>query len=177
MRASGVVALVLLTAALVLGIATFRRWRPARVPRFVTASLHRAISLIAVVFLTVHIVTAVVDPYAVVGLVAVVVPFTAGRAALWVSVGAVSLDVTIALVVSSVLRARIGLRLWRGIHCLAYLAWPLALAHSFGMGSDASTPWLVAVGAACVGSVAGSLFWRVTVANMPKHLEPRPANP
>jgi hypothetical protein len=71
----------LLTGVFVLGIATFRRWRPAQLPRFVTASLHRSISLLAVVFLGIHVVTAVADPYAAVGVAAVVVPFVAGRSA------------------------------------------------------------------------------------------------
>ena len=147
MRATGVVTLVLLTGVLVLGIATHRRWRPGRAPRVVTAGVHRAISLLAVAFLGVHVLTAVVDPYAVVGAAAVVVPFVAGRSSFAVGLGALSLDLTGALVVSSLLRARVPVRLWRGIHWLAYLAWPLALAHSFATGTDASATWLEGIGA------------------------------
>ena len=173
MRGSGVVSLVLLTAVLVLGIATLRRWRPARMPRFVTASLHRVVSLLAIVFLAVHIATAVADPYAVVGIAAAVVPFVAGRSAMWVGLGALSADLTAALVITSLLRGRIAPSLWRAVHWLAYAAWPLAVAHSFGVGSDSSSPWFELIGAVCVASVLGSVLWRVAVRAPAKHLEPR----
>lgn len=175
MRATGVVTLVLLTGVLVLGIATHRRWRPGRAPRVVTAGVHRAISLLAVAFLGVHVLTAVVDPYAVVGAAAVVVPFVAGRSSFAVGLGALSLDLTGALVVSSLLRARVPVRLWRGIHWLAYLAWPLALAHSFATGTDASATWLEGIGAVCVAAVAVSVLWRLSAERDAKHLEPRAA--
>ena len=173
MRASGVVSLVLLTAVFVLGIATFRRWRPARSPRFVTASLHRSLSLLAVVFVAVHVVTAVVDPYAAVGIAAAVVPFVAGRSAFWVGLGALSLDALAALIVWSLLRARLAPAAWRLVHRAAYLCWPLALAHGFGMGSDASSPWLEAVGVVCIVSVAAGVLWRIAAPRTGKHLEPR----
>ena len=63
MRGSGVVSLLLLTGVMTLGIATAKRWRPAGRPRFVTAALHRSIALLAVVFVAIHVVTAVLDPY------------------------------------------------------------------------------------------------------------------
>jgi len=173
MRASGLVSLVLLTAVLLLGIATVRRWRPAQAPRFVTASVHRSVSLIAAAFLGVHIATAAADPDAAVGLAAVVVPFVAGRSAFWTGLGALSLDVAAALIVTSLLRSRLSPRLWRGLHWLAYLAWPLALAHSLGLGTDATTTWVEAVAAGCVASVAASILWRFGVARGGKHHEPR----
>ncbi len=172
MRASGVVALLLLTGVFVLGIATFRRWRPGNLPRFVTASMHRSIALLAVAFLAVHVVTAIADPYAVVGVAAAFVPFVAGRGAFWVGLGAVSIDLFIALVVSSLLRARIGARTWRAIHWTAYASWPLALAHTLGTGTDAGTLWLRAISVACVAAFGASVVWRLGAATV-KHLEPR----
>jgi len=172
MRASGVVALLLLTGVFVLGIATFRRWRPGGMPRFVTASMHRSIALLSVVFLTVHVVTAIADPYAVVGVAAAFVPWMAGRSAFWIGLGAVSLDLFIALVVSSLLRARIGARTWRAIHWTAYASWPLALAHTLGSGTDAGSLWLRAISIACVAAVGGAVVWRLAAPGV-KHLEPR----
>ena len=172
MRASGVVSLVLLTAAFILGIATFRRWRPANLPRFVTTKLHRSVSLMAVVFLAVHVITAVLDPYAVVGVAAIFVPFIAGRSPFWVGLGALSMDLVIALIASSLLRARVGVRAWRAIHWSAYMSWPLAVAHTFGMGTDSGTLWMRAIGVASVAAVGGALVWRLT-APTSKHIEPR----
>jgi sulfoxide reductase heme-binding subunit YedZ len=177
MRASGVVTLILLTGAFGLGIATTNRWRPRRLPGFATLSLHRSISLLAVAFLAVHIVTAVVDPYAAVGVAAVIVPFLAGKSALWVGLGALSLDLTLALIVTSLLRHRLSLRVWRGIHWVAYLSWPLALVHSLGVGSDTGTLWLRAIAGACVALVVTAVVWRIRSADgSAKHLEPRAAH-
>jgi sulfoxide reductase heme-binding subunit YedZ len=174
MRASGVVTLVLLTAVFVLGIATTNRWRTRRLPSFAAVSLHRSISLLAVVFLGIHIVTALVDPYAAVGVGAVLVPFVAGKSAVWVGLGTVSLDLTLALIATSLLRRHLSLRVWRGVHWAAYLSWPLALFHSLGMGSDTGTLWLRAVAAVCVASVAVALVWRLRrVAGPEKHLAPQ----
>lgn len=174
MRASGVVSLLLLTAVFVLGIATTSRWRSARLPGFAAVSLHRSISLLAVVFLAVHVVTAVVDPYAAVGVAAVVVPFVAGRSAFSVGLGALSLDVAAALIATSLLRSRLSLRAWRAVHWLAYASWPLALGHSLGVGSDVGTLWLQALAVSCILAVVAALAWRVLRAgDGAKHLEAR----
>jgi sulfoxide reductase heme-binding subunit YedZ len=175
MRASGVITLVLLTGVFVLGVATAKRWRSRSLPGFAVVSLHRSISLLAVVFLGVHIVTALADPYAAVGVAAIVVPFVAGKSALWVGLGAVSLDLTLALIVTSLLRARIGLRVWRVVHWAAYLSWPLALFHSLGMGSDTGTLWLRGIAVACAASVAGAVAWRIERERSGKHLAPQRA--
>jgi sulfoxide reductase heme-binding subunit YedZ len=175
MRATGVVSLVLLTGVTALGIATVNRWRPGRLPRFVTVSLHRSLSLLAVVFLVGHIATALADPYAMVSLAAVFVPFVGAKGPLWVGLGALSLDLIAALVLSSLLRRRLGARAWRAIHWLAYLAWPLALAHGIGLGTDASMLWLRSLAAACLAVVLAAVVWRVRNASPAKHLGPRPA--
>jgi sulfoxide reductase heme-binding subunit YedZ len=175
MRASGVVSLLLLTAVFVLGIATTTRLRTRSLPGFAALGLHRSISLLSVVFLLVHVVTAVVDPYAVVSVASVFVPFVAGRSAFWVGLGALSLDLVGALIVTSLLRARLSLKLWRGVHWAAYLAWPLAIGHSLGIGSDTGTLWLRALTAGCVAAVAATLFARIVRPGPGKRLEPQPA--
>jgi sulfoxide reductase heme-binding subunit YedZ len=175
MRASGVVTLVLLTVVFVLGIATTTRWRARSLPSFAAVSLHRSISLLAVVFLAVHVTTALVDPYAAIGVAAVILPFAAGKSAFWVGLGALSLDLTLALIVSSLLRSHLGPRVWRGVHWAAYLSWPVAVAHSLGTGSDTGTLWLRAVAAACVASVLAAVARRARPGHPGKQLGPRGA--
>ena len=136
MRASGVVSLLLLTAVSALGVATTSRLRPGRLPRFVTLGLHRNVSLLAVVFLSLHVLTAIIDPDATVRAVAVILPLPSGRYGLWLGLGALALDLIIALVVTSLLRQRLAPRVWRALHYLAYLAWPVALVHGAGIGTD-----------------------------------------
>jgi sulfoxide reductase heme-binding subunit YedZ len=170
MRSSGIVALLLLTVVVALGVATANRWRPGRVPRFVTLALHRSTSLLAVAFLALHVVTAVIDPDAAVRLTAVFVPFASARHPLWLGLGALSLDLVLALIVTSLLRHRLSLRLWKGIHWLAYAAWPLALAHGLGMGTDAAQAWFLAINLTCVAIVALAAIWRLLSAPVePKH--------
>jgi sulfoxide reductase heme-binding subunit YedZ len=174
MRASGVVSLILLTGVVALGIATTNRWRAGRLPRFVTLSLHRNVSLLAVAFVAIHVLTALIDPYAAVTVLTIVVPFVAHGRAFWVGLGAVSLDLVLALIVSSLLRRHLSQRLWRGIHWLAYVSWPVALAHGLGMGTDAGTFWLQLITAACVLLVGAAIVWRLWRHDgEDKHREPR----
>jgi sulfoxide reductase heme-binding subunit YedZ len=159
-----------------LGVATTKRWRTRSLPGFAAVGLHRSISLLSVVFLLVHVVTAVADPYAVVSLASVFVPFVAGRSAFWVGLGALSLDLVAALIVTSLLRSRLSLKVWRGVHWAAYLAWPLAIGHSLGIGSDMGTLWLRALAGGCVAVVAAAVAVRFARATgVHKHLEPQPA--
>jgi sulfoxide reductase heme-binding subunit YedZ len=161
MRGSGVVSLLLLTLVVALGIATSNRFRPRGLPLFVTTTVHRNASLLAVAFLGIHVGTAVIDPDASVRLLAVVVPFTADWSPFWVGLGTLALDLMAALVVTSLLRKRLAYRVWRSIHWAAYGAWPLAFAHGLGAGSDVRTEWLRAVNVVCVTAVGAALAWRV----------------
>ncbi|HXY81499.1 MAG TPA: ferric reductase-like transmembrane domain-containing protein [Gaiellaceae bacterium] len=161
MRGSGVVTLLLLTAVVMLGVATTSRWRPGRLPRFVTLGLHRSISLLAVVFLAVHIVAALADPYAQVRVLQVVLPLPLGPYPLWLGLGALSLDFLVAVIVTSLLRHRLGRRTWKSVHWLAYASWPLAFAHGLGMGSDARTAWFLALASASLAAVVLAAAWRL----------------
>jgi len=160
-RATGVVALVLLTVVVVLGILVNRRGRLPGLPRFATTSLHRSVSLLAVAFVAVHVITAIADPYVTIGIAAAVIPFATAYKALWIGLGAVSLDIIFALIVTSLARARIGRRTWRGVHWLAYASWPVALAHSIGSSNDMRTGGLLVLTVLCTAAVLGATGWRI----------------
>jgi sulfoxide reductase heme-binding subunit YedZ len=162
MRATGVVALVLLTATMVLGLLTAGRTASASWPAFARADLHKRTSLLAMVFLALHVLTALLDTYVKVGWLSGLVPFTSAYRPLWVGLGTVGVDLMVAVAVSSALRQRIDARTWRALHWLAYGSWPVAMAHTFGMGTDAATLWLDAVGVVCTLSLGGALAWRIT---------------
>ncbi len=186
-RASGIMALVLFTLTMVLGLTTTTRARARRWPGFAQQEMHRRISMIAVVFLGIHVMTSVLDTYVNISWAAVVVPFTSSYGRFWVGVGAVALDLMLAVFVTSLLRARMRPGTWRAVHWLAYLSWPVALAHTFGMGTDSRESWVIVLSVACVASVAAALVWRLRVASRqvsartaqasvagvpPKHLAP-----
>jgi methionine sulfoxide reductase heme-binding subunit len=160
-RASGVVTLVLLTLSMVLGLATTSRWRMRNWPGFAQQELHRRISMMALVLLCVHVVTSVLDTFVHIGWLALVIPFTSPYSRFWVGLGAIALDLMLAVLVSSVLRSHVKPRTWRGIHWLAYVSWPVALAHAFGIGTDSREDWMIALGALCVLSVGLAGLFRV----------------
>ncbi|MBV8982982.1 MAG: ferric reductase-like transmembrane domain-containing protein, partial [Acidimicrobiia bacterium] len=112
-RGSGIVSLVLLTASVVLGVSTAARWASAKWPRFITEGLHKNISLLSIVFLAVHIATAVLDGYVHIRWIDAVVPFTSTYRPFWLGLGALAFDMLLAVIVTSLVRVRIGHRIWR----------------------------------------------------------------
>lgn len=160
-RATGVVALVLLTATVALGIAGTARLETRAVPRIVRAGLHRNLSLLAVAFVAVHVVTTVLDPFAGIGFASAVIPFSSGYRPLWLSLGTIAFDLLLAVIISSLIRSRLPYRAWRAVHWLAYACWPIALWHGLGTGTDSRLPWLLALDAACVLFVAAAVSWRL----------------
>lgn len=160
-RGTGVVSLVLLTVVVVLGVLT-RGGRPLPgLPRFAVAGLHRNASLVAVAFLAVHIATAVIDPYVTITWFATIVPFVSSYQPLWVGLGALSLDLMLAAIVTSLLRQRIGRRVWRAIHLSVYASWPVALVHSFTLGPDVRSGVQLWLAVLCVAASAAAIAWRV----------------
>jgi len=176
--ATGVISMTLLTGVVVLGILVNRRGRLPGLPRFAGLHLHRYLALLAVAFLALHILTAVAVPFAGIGLAAAVVPFAAARDSFWIGLGAVSFDLVVALVVTSLLRRHVGWRAWRAVHWLAYLCWPVALAHSVGIGAGMRHGRLRDLTAACIAAVIAAAAWRLagTLRGRTRH-RPEPAAP
>jgi predicted ferric reductase len=166
-RATGTVALILLTATVALGVAGTARLETRALPRLVQAGLHRNLSLLAVAFVAVHVLTSVLDPFAGIGFISAVIPFTSPYRPLWMSLGAVSFDMLLALVISSLVRSRMSYRAWRGVHWLGYACWPVALWHGLGTGTDSRLSWLLLLDAVCVAVVGGAVFWRLRVVPRP----------
>ncbi len=164
-RGTGVVSLILLTAVLVLGVLGTTRWRSERWPRFLVAGLHRNLTLFAIAFVVVHVVTTVADGFAPIRLVDAIVPFISTYRPIWLGLGALAFDLLLALTITSLLRARVGLRLWRAVHWLAYAAWPLALVHGLGTGSDSRLNWLAILTLCCAAAVAAAVVVRLVRAN------------
>jgi sulfoxide reductase heme-binding subunit YedZ len=162
-RGAGAVSLVLLSAVAVLGLLARLRFESRGWPRFLSAAVHGDLALMTVVFLVLHIVTAVVDPFTHLGLAALV-PFGSYYRTLWLGLGAIAFELLLAIVATSLLRRYIGARVWRAIHWLAYVSWPVAVLHGIGTGTDRTALWMVAIDVVCVAAVAVALIWRVLVA-------------
>lgn len=171
-RSTGAVALLLLTASVVIGIAAVGRLRSRQWPRFAVDGVHRSSSLLALVFLLIHIATSVMDSFAPISLGDSVIPFVGAYRPLWLGLGAISFDLVLAIVITSLIRHRLGHKSWRAIHWLAYAAWPIALLHGMGTGSDARQTWMLAVDLVCVVAVLVSIVARVSI-GWPTHLRLR----
>ncbi len=173
-RGTGTVALILLTLSVALGVANVRRLRTARMPRFVLDGVHRTASLLAMVFLLLHILTSLLDGYAPIRVVDVVVPFVSAYRPLWLGLGAVAFDLMAAIVITSLLRRRFGYRAWRVTHWAAYASWPVALFHALGTGSDTKAGWMLAIVGGCVIVTLVAVVARAT-AGWPEHPRARMA--
>jgi predicted ferric reductase len=160
-RSTGAVSLVLLTLVLVLGVLNVSRLATPRWPRFVVDGLHRSVSLLALCFLALHILTSVLDSYAPISLVDAVIPFHSAYRPLWLGLGAVAFDLMIAVLITSLVRARLGYEAWRWVHWLAYACWPIAILHELGTGSDVKQVWLLLLTWICVGAVGVAIAARM----------------
>jgi methionine sulfoxide reductase heme-binding subunit len=152
-RSTGAVALVLLTLSAALGVLDVSRWSSPRFPRFAIDSLHRSSSLLVMVFVVLHVITAVLDSFAPIRLLDAVIPFTGTYRPLWLGLGALAFDLLLALAATSLVRRHLGHRAWRAVHWSAYACWPLALVHTLGTGSDVKSAWLLALSIACLAVV------------------------
>jgi sulfoxide reductase heme-binding subunit YedZ len=161
-RGTGVAALVLFSVVVALGIGT-RSARPLfGLPRFAVLAVHRGASLLSLVFLALHVGTMVVDPNAPLRLVDVLLPFIGPYRPFWLGLGTVAAELLVAVIITSLLRQRIGYRAWRFVHWAAYAAWPVAIVHAVGTGTDNGALWLWLIVAGCAGLVASCLAWRLS---------------
>ena len=163
-RGAGGVSLVLFSAVMLLGVLSARRFEARGWPRFLTVGLHRNISLLALVFLLMHIVTAVVDPFTHLGWAAAVIPFSSYYRTVWLGLGVVAVELMVAVVLTSLVREHIGLRAWRLVHWMAYASWPVAVLHGFGTGTDAWSAWLFGLQILCIVAVIAAVVARLVLA-------------
>jgi sulfoxide reductase heme-binding subunit YedZ len=161
-RGTGVTALVLFTIVMVLGIGSRAGRNLVGLPRFAVHLIHRDAALIGTVLIGIHITTLLFDPYAQLTIVNLIVPFTATYRPLWVGLGATALDLLLAIVITSLLRHRLGAKTWRAVHLLAYAMWPVAWLHGIGSGTDRATSWYLTTAIVSAAAVAAAIIWRLS---------------
>lgn len=161
-RGTGIGALLLMTLAVCLGIITRSGRRLPGLPRFALTDLHRTASLTGSGLLVVHVASLLLDPYAQLRLVDLVLPFGGQYRPFYLGLGTLALDFLVLVVASSLLRHRLGPRVFRAVHWLTYALWPLALLHGLGIGTDAPKTWFTALAVGCAGAVAVVASWRLT---------------
>jgi methionine sulfoxide reductase heme-binding subunit len=161
-RGSGAAALVVLSLSLALGIVGRSGRQFLGLGRFGLNELHRTAALTGVGLVVVHLVSLFFDPYAQLRLVDFVLPFLGSYRPLWLGLGTVAVDLLLVVTVVSLLRQRVGPRIFRAVHWATYALWPVALLHAFGTGTDAWTLWMDVVGLVSVVGVFAALMWRTS---------------
>ncbi|CAN5259767.1 hypothetical protein BH09ACT6_BH09ACT6_07200 [soil metagenome] len=161
-RASGVVALILFTASIVLGIITRSGRLLPGLPRFSVTLVHRNVSLVGSVFILLHVGSLLLDSYAKLNVTDIIVPFIGSYKPFWQGLGTVAVDVLIAIIVTSLLRQRLGVRVFRAVHWFSYAMWPIAMAHAIGNGTDGTSSWFLLLSAVCTLAVGTALVWRLS---------------
>jgi len=161
-RATGVISLMLLSVVMIFGILVNRQGRLPGLPRFAITGLHRNLSLLAVTFLGLHIFTAIADGYAHIPWLSTIVPFTSGYERFWIGLGTVAIDLVAAVIITSLLRDRLKASLWRAVHWLSYLSFPVTVVHAIGASKDLQSGWLLKLTAATVLAVVAAIGYRVT---------------
>jgi predicted ferric reductase len=160
-RGTGVVALVLFTIALVLGIVARSGRRVPGVGRFGVSDLHRTAALTGTGLIAVHVGSLLLDPFAQLRVVDLVFPFLASYRPLWLGLGTLTLDLVGVVTVVSLLRHRVGPKVFKAVHWATYLLWPTALLHALGSGTDAGTMWFRTLAVVCIGAVVTAVAWRI----------------
>jgi DMSO/TMAO reductase YedYZ heme-binding membrane subunit len=162
-RAGGFAAYILLSVAVSVGLVLRNRWQTPKWPRIITNELHGYLSLLALVFIVVHVLAMFVDPFTHFGLAEVLVPFVSHYRPVWMGLGIVSLYLLLAVWLSSQLRTHIEHKTWRRIHVLAYGVYLAATIHGLGTGSDTRSVWAPLVYASSVVVVGGLAARRLLV--------------
>lgn len=155
------VALVLLTSTVVLGMLMSGRASSKQWPRFAVEDVHRFAGLVTWSFIGVHGLALLADDYYSFSLGNLLVPGTAPYRPLATALGVVALELLAALALANRLRSRIPYGFWRRTHYANFAVWALAFVHGISAGIDRDTTWGLAVFALCAGAVGGVTAWRV----------------
>jgi sulfoxide reductase heme-binding subunit YedZ len=183
-RSSGFMTYGCAWGAVVWGLLLTTRLAP-QLDRTATYLIHRLLGIGSILFLGVHFMTLYLDPWAHFSLWDLLVPFAASYRPVWLACGVVAAYLLGAIVLTSMLKARLRVDWWLGVHYLAYLTVALGLVHGLGSGSDTGQPWARAVYAGSAAIIA--VLWIVRIGwgrqvargaatvpwpNAAKHLDP-----
>jgi len=153
-RAAGVVAYLLLSSSVALGLLLAGKERLDRWPRFALEDVHRFAGLLAGWFIALHVLAIGIDSQAHIGLAEMIVPFSAHYRPLWTGLGIVAAELLVALAISNHYRKQLSHLVWRRLHYLNFGVWLAATAHGLGAGTDSGSGWLLMLYAASTTTVA-----------------------
>jgi predicted ferric reductase len=158
-RSAGIVAYLLLSASVVLGLSMSAR-APFRWPRFAVEDVHRFLTIVTAVFIGIHALSLLLDRVVPISLGQELVPFADRYRPFAVGLGIVAAELMAAVGVTNALRKQIPHHLWRRAHYATLGVWVAATAHGLLAGTDRADPWFLALVGAAVASVGLGLLGR-----------------
>jgi sulfoxide reductase heme-binding subunit YedZ len=141
-RASGVVALILVTISVGIGLTMSAKLMRKRGLGPKLAAIHEQTALAGLIAIGVHAVTLLGDPWLHPSLAGIAVPFAMGYRTFFTGLGIIGGWLAALLGLSFYVRRHIGPALWRKAHRATVVVYVLGLIHTIGAGTDAGTPWL-----------------------------------
>jgi sulfoxide reductase heme-binding subunit YedZ len=174
-RASGLVAYVLLSLAVAVGIAVRVRGLDWLLKRAWVFESHQVTSVLALAFTGLHVVLLLGNRHVPFGAWEILVPGASSWRPFASALGTIGLYLLALLVFSSYVRSLIGQKAWRAIHYSAFLGWIVALVHGIGAGSDSTVAWVQYLYLA-TGVLVGFLTIFRILEGLPAPLPRRPAS-
>jgi predicted ferric reductase len=162
-RAGGMVAYLLLSASVIVGLLLSGRAKLKHWPRFALEDVHRFLGILTGIFIVIHGGALLLDTFLPFSLGQLLVPGTASYRPLWVALGVVAAELLAALAVTNHYRKRLPHSWWRRAHMLNFAVWGLALAHGLTAGTDATTTWALMLYAGSAWIVVALLVHRVSL--------------
>jgi len=141
-RSAGVVAMVLVTVAVLFGLTLGGRLSRRPGMARVVKAVHEQAALAGLVAIAVHGVTLLGDPWLRPGPAGIAVPFAMGYRPVFTGLGVIAGELAAILGLTYYARRRLSPRRWRTAHRLTPLVYVLALVHALGAGTDAASAWL-----------------------------------
>ena len=142
-RASGLVALALVTVSVALGLTMAGRLSSKPGANRVLSAIHEQTAVTGLIAIAVHGLTLLGDPFLNPGLAGISIPFTMDYRPLWTGLGIIAGGLAAVLGLSFYFRKRIGPRTWRKAHRATIVVYILGVMHTLGAGTDATSPWLL----------------------------------
>jgi methionine sulfoxide reductase heme-binding subunit len=162
-RAAGLVAYLLVSSSVALGLLLAGKEHLERWPRFALEDVHRFAGVLAGTFIALHVVLIGIDSQAHLGLGELIVPFASHYRPFWTGMGIVAAELLVALAFTNHYRKRLSHVIWRRLHYLNFAVWLAATGHGLGAGTDSGAGWflvLYAVAATTIGALAIRRFSR-----------------
>jgi predicted ferric reductase len=155
-----VVAYLLLTFTVCIGIGLAGRARVPGFPRFAVNELHRFAGILTATFIAIHVGAILLDGYVHFSIPQVMIPLASSYRTVAVAFGIVAAELLVALAVTNRLRRVLPSRIWRRAHYLNFAVWVSATIHGITAGTDNATIWLLATYVVAIATVGVLVCWR-----------------